>query len=113
MLVRLVLQGVAKSSKGELVQLPGISDVTAGRITAWFGTPDNILLATALASLWTSRSEPLWQADAQREAGVSLAGMTLLPGDEIVATGAIGVTRGRIQEWSVSFSSMCPAALLR
>lgn len=103
--VCLLLQGVANTSKSELVELPGISNITAGRITAWFGFPDNLSLATELASLWSSQSQPMHQVDAQlQQEGVSVAGMKLAPGDEIVATGAIGVSRPLIKQWRVPAS---------
>jgi NAD-dependent DNA ligase len=93
------LQDVARSSRSELLLVPGISDVTASRITAWFGNPDNLSLATELTSLWTSQSGPGRQTDGTK--GVLVAGMQLAPADEIVATGAIGVTREQVKRWYV------------
>lgn len=95
----LAVQDIAKSSKTDLLDLPGISDITAGRITAWFGTPDNFSLAVELANLWVAQPSPVRQNDAQQQQGVTLAGIALAPGDEIVATGAIGVSRPKIKRW--------------
>ena len=95
----LVMQGVARSPKADFIELPGISDITAGRITAWFGNPDNFSLATQLDSLWAVQPVPARQPDVQLQQGLSLAGITLAPGDEIVATGAIAVSRPQIKRW--------------
>jgi hypothetical protein len=102
------VQGIGTRSKNELLQVPGISDVRADSILAWFGNPENISLATELSVLWGSRPQLVRQSVADPEQGVCIGGWQLAPGDEIVATGAIGVTRPLIKQWYLSgLSASC------
>jgi hypothetical protein len=90
------------------METKGISDITAERIIAWFGNPENYEIAQQLVKLWRAKNgatEALPAGDEPHEENaptsstISLAGVVLAPGDEIVATGAIAVTRNQIARW--------------
>lgn len=102
------MQGVSRSPKEVLTGIKGISEITAERIMAWFGNPENLRVAQQLVELWqlhegaseNGATSTVDQQQGSRSASsITLAGIALEPGDEIVATGAIAVTRDQIAKW--------------
>ena len=125
----MLLQELSRKSIDELMQVKGISQVTAQRIAAWFGSAENLDMATALTHAWGCEGgehglvvAPLTPTRVRGEATggnpgvVCIAGVYLRPGDSIVATGAIpGVPRSKLEAWCVfaaHFSIQCVAACL-
>eukprot|EP00892_Ulva_mutabilis_P003460 jgi/Ulvmu1/1486/UM011_0216.1 len=102
---------LSEQTVDDLVQVKGISQIKAKRIAAWFGAAENVELAMEVARTWgleskqSSPMEAACKSEGGDEAGettsVCLAGVELMPGDSIVATGAVpGMTRAKIVAWA-------------
>lgn len=111
------VQELSQKSIDDLVEIKGVSQITARRIIEWFDAPENREVAASLARTWgchggssctgpassteaRAESEPVEGAVAARGTVLRVAGVELMAGDAIVATGTIpGVKRAQIEAW--------------
>lgn len=103
------VQELSQKSINDLVEIKGISQITARRIVEWFDAPENREVAASLAGTWgcddgsteaQAESEPVEGAVAASGTVLRVAGVELMAEDAIVATGTIpGANRAQIEAW--------------
>ena len=116
------MQGVAKASAEELLQVETIADITQQQIRGWFALPSNVDICNELVRIWdlpqhaapqtglnTSNTTPKGaMADAHSETGFQLGDVVLHSGDVIAVTGSFdGFNRSDIKDWCVYHPRAC------